>query len=68
MKDKWIYFWLYLDDAWSPPFHEVETQTAVPYGDLHALSPFVATPLKAIDIILENLDLDSKDFLSKVYS
>ena len=32
-----IYIMLILDDIWSAPFHDIETQTAVPYGDLVSL-------------------------------
>jgi hypothetical protein len=32
-----------------------DLETPVPYGDLHAVSPFVATPQAAIDTILNHL-------------
>ncbi|XP_023332505.1 uncharacterized protein LOC111704491 [Eurytemora carolleeae] len=51
------------DSAWAAPFQDLETQTAVPYGDLHALSPFVATPQKAIDLILDTLQISKTDYL-----
>ena len=37
--------------------------TPAPYGDLHTVSPFVATPQAAIDLILKGLKLTSEDFL-----
>ena len=33
------------DSEWTPPFLATDTDTTpVPYGDLHSISPFVATP------------------------
>jgi hypothetical protein len=37
-----------------------ELETPVPYGDLHAVSPFVATPQAAIDTILTHLKVRCK--------
>jgi len=51
------------DAEWSAPFQEIDTQTTVPYGDLHVSSPFVATPQKAIDLLLERLKVRDSDFL-----
>eukprot|EP00088_Acartia_fossae_P006548 TRINITY_DN13014_c0_g1_i2.p1 TRINITY_DN13014_c0_g1~~TRINITY_DN13014_c0_g1_i2.p1 ORF type:complete len:179 (+),score=11.74 TRINITY_DN13014_c0_g1_i2:52-588(+) len=50
-------------DEWSAPFHDIDTVTAVPYGDLHTVSPFVATPEHAIHTILHHLQLTPQDFL-----
>ena len=53
------------DLAWSAPFDndEVSSVTPVPYGDLHTVSPYVATPQAAIDLILSSLELDHSDCL-----
>jgi len=51
------------ESGWAAPFHNLETSTAVPYGDLHTASPFVATPQKAIDLLLKTLEVSSDDFL-----
>ena len=52
------------DDEWLAPFSsECNAVTPVPYGDLHSVSPYVATPQAAIDLILEELKLNSEDFL-----
>jgi hypothetical protein len=52
------------ESLWSPPFLNTDTSTTpVPYGDLHAVSPFVATPQAAIDLMLAELQLTDQDFL-----
>eukprot|EP00092_Neocalanus_flemingeri_P018065 GFUD01019550.1.p2 GENE.GFUD01019550.1~~GFUD01019550.1.p2 ORF type:complete len:188 (-),score=54.27 GFUD01019550.1:5-568(-) len=53
------------DDEWSAPFsgEECSSVTPVPYGDLHSVSPYVATPQAAIDLILKQLLLSKEDFL-----
>merc|ERR1719147_601764 len=53
-------------EEWAPPFPSCggpETGTPAPYGDLHAVSPFVATPQAAIDLIMTELNLGPQDFL-----
>ena len=52
------------EEMWLAPFLATDTDnTPVPYGDLHVVSPFVATPQAAIDLILEELNLGDEDFL-----
>jgi len=53
------------DDEWNAPFSSGDCSniTPVPYGDLHTVSPYVATPQAAIDLILTQLDLEQDDFL-----
>ena len=53
------------DDEWNAPFSssDCSSVTPVPYGDLHSVSPYVATPQAAIDLILTQLRLSQEDFL-----
>ena len=53
------------DDSWSAPFDndDCSTVTPVPYGDLHNVSPYVATPQAAIDLLLSELSVTSSDLL-----
>jgi len=51
------------EQDWAPFSCTDLTITPAPYGDLHTVSPFVATPQAAIDLILEGLKLTSEDFL-----
>ena len=53
------------DDEWNAPFSSssCSSVTPVPYGDLHTMSPYVATPQAAIDLILTELRLSQSDFL-----
>ena len=53
------------DNEWSAPFDNDECSdvTPVPYGDLHAVSPYVATPQAAVDRILSELAVTSSDYL-----
>ena len=53
------------DDEWNAPFSsdDCSAVTPVPYGDLHSVSPYVATPQAAIDLILTELKLGQSDFL-----
>ena len=53
------------DDEWNAPFSsdDCSAVTPVPYGDLHSVSPYVATPQAAIDLILTELRLGQSDFL-----
>ncbi len=39
-----------------------DLETPVPYGDLHAVSPFVATPQAAIDTILNHLKVNAATY------
>ena len=51
-------------DEWIAPFDECSSDvTPVPYGDLHTVSPYVATPQAAIDLMLAELSLTSSDYL-----
>ena len=51
------------DSEWCAPFGECSDVTPVPYGDLHTVSPYVATPQAAIDLLLSELMLSSDDYL-----
>lgn len=52
-------------DTWSAPFDngDCSSVTPVPYGDLHTVSPYVATPQAAIELLLSELELTESDFL-----
>jgi len=53
-----------MGEDWAPPFSSSDLlMTPPPYGDLHATSPFVATPQAAIDLLLEALQLTEEDYL-----
>ena len=53
-----------MGEDWAPPFDSADLlMTPPPYGDLHATSPFVATPQAAIDLLLEGLQLTEEDYL-----
>lgn len=52
------------DSEWCAPFEDCSSDvTPVPYGDLHTVSPYVATPQAAIDLLLLELQLNSDDYL-----
>ena len=51
------------EQDWAPFSCTDLAVTPAPYGDLHTVSPFVATPQAAIDLILKGLKLTSDDFL-----
>ena len=53
------------EEEWSAPFSSDECSgvTPVPYGDLHSVSPYVATPQAAIDLILTKLAITQTDYL-----
>ena len=47
---------------WSPPFGSCSADV-VPWGDLHKVSPFVATPRADVDLLLQHVGVTSRDFL-----
>ena len=53
------------DLEWSAPFDndEVSSVTPVPYGDLHTVSPYVATPQVCFKGIFKYLRLRLRDFM-----
>ena len=51
------------EQDWAPFSSTDLAITPAPYGDLHTVSPFVATPQAAIDLILKGLKLTAEDFL-----
>jgi len=54
------------EDEWQAPFSNPDCDliaTPIPYGDLHTVSPYVATPPAAVELLLSGLRLTAQDFL-----